>query len=269
MAVLDEVVLGLGARRIARQPALLAKRGEHRLASGDELVHVGLVSGVPQDGVARAVEDPVQGQRQLDRAEVRAQVAGRLGHRLHDEVADLAGEVVELGVGEAAQVGRLLDGLQDHGHRDQKHRRDGRPSVALHMRTSGSPREVTTGGQVWSPLVGDLFDLSGHVALVTGGNSGIGLGMAEGLAAHGADVAIWGTNESKNSAAAEQLAQHGTRVLGPQVRRRRRGGGRGVVRGDPRCARKGRLVLRERRASAAAATSSSSCRPRTGTRCCA
>ena len=48
---------------------------------------------------------------------------------------------------------------------------------------------------------------------MTGGNSGIGLGMAEGLAAHGADVAIWGTNEEKNKAAAEQLSQHGTKVL--------------------------------------------------------
>ena len=47
----------------------------------------------------------------------------------------------------------------------------------------------------------DLFDLRGHVALVTGGNSGIGLGMAGALAARGADVAIWGTNPAKNEAA--------------------------------------------------------------------
>ena len=61
--------------------------------------------------------------------------------------------------------------------------------------------------------MGDLFDLSGKVALITGGNSGIGLGMAEGLASQGADVAIWGTNEDKNRAALEQLERHGTKVL--------------------------------------------------------
>ena len=58
----------------------------------------------------------------------------------------------------------------------------------------------------------DAFDLSGTVALVTGGNSGIGLGFAEGLAQAGADVCIWGTNEAKNAKASEQLARHGTRV---------------------------------------------------------
>src|SRR4051812_19183638 len=57
-----------------------------------------------------------------------------------------------------------------------------------------------------------LFDLSGHVALITGGNSGIGLGMARGLAESGASVAIWGTNESKNEAAAHELETYGTKV---------------------------------------------------------
>lgn len=57
------------------------------------------------------------------------------------------------------------------------------------------------------------FDLTGKVALVTGGNSGIGLGMAEGLAQAGAAVCIWGTNEEKNAAAQQRLEQYGGRVL--------------------------------------------------------
>jgi NAD(P)-dependent dehydrogenase (short-subunit alcohol dehydrogenase family) len=59
---------------------------------------------------------------------------------------------------------------------------------------------------------GNLFDLSGKVALVTGGNSGIGLGFAEGVAKHGADVCIWGTNSQKNAAAIDVLNGHGTKV---------------------------------------------------------
>ncbi len=57
------------------------------------------------------------------------------------------------------------------------------------------------------------FDLSGKVALVTGGNGGIGLGMAEALAAAGAEVCIWGTNEDKNREAAARLEAQGRRVL--------------------------------------------------------
>lgn len=61
------------------------------------------------------------------------------------------------------------------------------------------------------------LDLTGHVALVTGGNSGIGLGMAGGLARAGADVCIWGRNPDKNRAAVEQLVVHGHRAVGYEV----------------------------------------------------
>ncbi len=57
------------------------------------------------------------------------------------------------------------------------------------------------------------FDLTGKVALITGANGGIGLGMAEGLAQAGADVVIWGQNPEKNAAAEAKLLAHGGRVL--------------------------------------------------------
>jgi NAD(P)-dependent dehydrogenase (short-subunit alcohol dehydrogenase family) len=57
------------------------------------------------------------------------------------------------------------------------------------------------------------FDLTGKAALITGGNSGIGLGMAEALAQAGAAVCIWGTNAAKNAAALKKIQSHGAKAI--------------------------------------------------------
>jgi NAD(P)-dependent dehydrogenase (short-subunit alcohol dehydrogenase family) len=59
----------------------------------------------------------------------------------------------------------------------------------------------------------NMLELTGKVALVTGGNGGIGLGMAEGLATAGADVIIWGSNPEKLATAEASLKRHGRRLL--------------------------------------------------------
>jgi 2-deoxy-D-gluconate 3-dehydrogenase len=64
-----------------------------------------------------------------------------------------------------------------------------------------------------------LFDLSGRVALVTGGNGGIGLGMALGLAAAGARVVVAGRDAAKNAGAVAQLGSAGHAVIADVTRR--------------------------------------------------
>lgn len=54
-----------------------------------------------------------------------------------------------------------------------------------------------------------LFDCTGKVTLVTGGNGGIGLGFARGVAKMGGSVAIWARNEEKNAAAKQDLIDAG------------------------------------------------------------
>ena len=61
------------------------------------------------------------------------------------------------------------------------------------------------------------FNLTGKVALVTGGNRGIGLGMAQAMAQAGADIVIWGSNAERNQAAEIELLKAGVRVKAQTV----------------------------------------------------
>lgn len=55
----------------------------------------------------------------------------------------------------------------------------------------------------------NIFDLSGQVSVVTGGNGGIGLGIAKALSAAGSSVCIWGRNAEKNARAIQLMSETG------------------------------------------------------------
>ncbi|WP_407174116.1 SDR family NAD(P)-dependent oxidoreductase [Bradyrhizobium sp. STM 3562] len=59
----------------------------------------------------------------------------------------------------------------------------------------------------------ELFDLGGKIAIVTGGNGGIGLGMARGLADAGAKLAIVGRNADKSEQAVAEIAARGAKAI--------------------------------------------------------
>ncbi|MDP7102229.1 MAG: glucose 1-dehydrogenase [SAR202 cluster bacterium] len=59
-----------------------------------------------------------------------------------------------------------------------------------------------------------MFDLSGKTAIVTGGNGGIGLGIARGLAQAGANIVIAARNESKTEAALDDIRELGAKAIG-------------------------------------------------------
>jgi 2-deoxy-D-gluconate 3-dehydrogenase len=63
----------------------------------------------------------------------------------------------------------------------------------------------------------NLFDLSGKVAIVTGGNGGIGLGMARGLAGAGAAVVVAARNAAKSAGAVKELEAAGGRAIAIEV----------------------------------------------------
>jgi NAD(P)-dependent dehydrogenase (short-subunit alcohol dehydrogenase family) len=62
-----------------------------------------------------------------------------------------------------------------------------------------------------------MFDLSGKVVVISGGNAGIGLGFARGIARAGGDVVIWGRRAEKNAEAAATLAEFGGRAFAQEV----------------------------------------------------
>ena len=119
MAGAHDVVLGLVDRAERGQAAVLADRAQRVAAAGEDLVRVGLVADVPEDLVRRGVEQRVQRDRDLAGAEVRPEVAADLPHGVDQQLTDLLGDLRELVLGEAVEVLRAVDAVEE-GHELRK-----------------------------------------------------------------------------------------------------------------------------------------------------
>jgi len=101
----EGVVIALAAPRKAGDAAEVAQPRHRLAAAGEDLVAVGLVADVPHDAVVRGIEDVMEGDGQLDRAEIGRKMAAGPGYGLDQEGAQFAGECVEITAVERAHIG--------------------------------------------------------------------------------------------------------------------------------------------------------------------
>ena len=99
----------------ARQAAALAQGADAVAPAGEDLVRIGLVADVPDQTVARRVEHVVQRDRQLDDAEPGAEMAAGDRDGVDRLLAQLVGELAQLGVFEAAQLVRCANAVEQRG----------------------------------------------------------------------------------------------------------------------------------------------------------
>src|SRR5262249_21817594 len=116
--------------------------GARRQPAAQQVVPGGVGGGAPDNRIGRGVEDPVQGDGQLDDAEVRAQVAAIARHRLDQELPDLAGEHGQFVRGQRLDILRTPDRFeQPHLVRSSRRgRRLPGASETLHDRRIGQLR---------------------------------------------------------------------------------------------------------------------------------
>ena len=116
MAGTVAVVLAFGAQHEAVESAGLADGREAIEAAGKNLVDVGLVADVEEDAVSRRIEDSVEGERQLDNAEIGPKMAAGFGKGLDEECANLLCQFGHLRGVEALEVGGRVDRLKQCSH---------------------------------------------------------------------------------------------------------------------------------------------------------
>ena len=112
----EQVVFAFVRIGVAHQAPLGADRAKLRESPGNQLVWIDLMAGVPDEAVAGEVEGQVQGQAELDHAEVRGEVSRADAEDADEFVAHFLGELGEFRFGELVEILRALNGWQQFAH---------------------------------------------------------------------------------------------------------------------------------------------------------
>ena len=107
----ERVVLAFGALGEAGQAAALAQGADPVAAAGQDLVRIGLMPDIPDQPVARRVEDIMQRDRQLDDPEPSPEVPAGDGNRTDRLGAQLVGHLPQARLRKAPQIIRTVEGI--------------------------------------------------------------------------------------------------------------------------------------------------------------
>ena len=108
------VAAALRPLRKSGHTAQLPQRGEPLLASGQDLVRVGLMAHIPDQAVLLRVKSEMKGHRQLHHAKIRRQMSARYGQFFNQKLPDLLCQLRELIVRDLPDIARLINLLQYH-----------------------------------------------------------------------------------------------------------------------------------------------------------
>ena len=116
----ERVVFALRALGEAGESPALAQRVDAIAPTGEDLVRIGLMADVPDQPVARRVEDVVQRDGELDHAEPGAEVAAGDRNGADRFRAQLVGELAQVAQLQLADVGRVMDAVEERSARSRQ-----------------------------------------------------------------------------------------------------------------------------------------------------
>ncbi len=166
MSGAEGIVLALGTLGETGQPVLLSQRADAVAAAGQDLVRIALVADIEDQPVMRGIENLVNGNRELDHTETRAQVPAGARNGIDHLGAQFSGEFRHLLVVDGFQIGRNMNRIEKRRMGIFAHAVA--PFIPFRVSWNGHPvKDVSPErwGQHWLATRGPFVALRGRAAL--------------------------------------------------------------------------------------------------------